>query len=58
MKIHVGISTEQCFAEVINEITEEQFESEGLEADLPLVGNGIYNVKIRLNKDLPNWLPM
>ena len=47
-----------CFGEVINEITEEQFESEGLETDLPPIGNGIYNVKIRLNKDIPNWLPM
>ena len=47
-----------CFGEVLSEITEEQFESEGLDPDLPPVGNGVYNVRMRLKMDLPNWLPM
>ena len=47
-----------CFGEVVSEITEEQFESEGLEPDLPPVGNGTYNVKIKLTRDIPNWIPM
>ena len=47
-----------CFGEVISEITEEQFESKGLEPDLPPVGNGTYNVKIKLSSAIPNWVPM
>ena len=30
-----------CFGEVISEITEEQFENDGLDPDLPPVGNGL-----------------
>ena len=47
-----------CFGEVLLEITEERFESEGLDPELPPVGNGTYNVKMRLNGELPNWIPM
>ena len=47
-----------CFGEVISEITEEQFEMEGLDPKLPPVGNGIYNVKMKITKELPNWIPM
>ena len=43
-----------CFGEVLSEITEERFESEGLDPELPPVGNGTYNVKMKLNGDLPN----
>ena len=47
-----------CFGEVISEKTEEPFESEGLDPELPPIGNGVYNVKMRLKRDLPNWVPM
>ena len=47
-----------CFGEVLSEITGERFETGDLDPDLPPIGNGIYNVKMRLNKDLPNWMPM
>ena len=47
-----------CFGEVISEIAEEPFGNEELEPDLPPVGNGVYIVKMRLSRDLPNWIPM
>ena len=47
-----------CFGEVMSEITEETFECEGLDPDLPPVGNGTYNVRMRLNREIPNWAPM
>ena len=47
-----------CFGEVISEITEEQFDSEGLDPELPPIGNGTYIVKMKLSRDIPNWMPM
>ena len=47
-----------CFGEVLSEISEEPFETEGLDPSLPPIGNGIYLVKMRLAKNLPNWVPM
>ena len=47
-----------CFGEVLSEITEERFDTEGLDPSLAPIGNGTYMVKIRLANDLPNWVPM
>ena len=49
-----------CFGEVLSEITEERFggDDPDLDQTLPPVGNGSYIVKMRLVKDLPNWMPM
>ena len=47
-----------CFGEVLSEITKEQFDSAGLDQDLPPIGNGTYNIRIKLNRDIPNWIPM
>ena len=32
-----------CYGEVLSEITEERFESDGLDPDLPPIGNGTYS---------------
>ena len=37
-----------CFGEVLSEITEERFDTEGLDPSLPPIGNGTYQVKIRI----------
>ena len=47
-----------CFGEVLSEISEEPFESDGLDPDLNPVGNGTYFVRMKLTRDMPNWLPM
>ena len=47
-----------CFGEVLSEITEERFETGDLDPDLPPIGNGTYVVRMKLVKDLPNWVPM
>ena len=47
------------FGEVLTEITEEPFGADDeQEPGLPLVGNGVYMVKMKLTKDIPNWIPM
>ena len=48
------------FGEVLSEIREEKFEDvdDPNLTDLPPVGNGTYLVKMKLKKDLPNWVPM
>ena len=49
------------YGEVISEITEEPFEDEdeqGPEDRLPAIGNGTYLVRMRLKRDMPNWVPM
>ena len=47
------------FGEIISEITEEPYADEGNKDDaMPPVGNGIYNVLMRLSSDLPNWVPV
>ena len=46
------------FGEVLSEISEESFQNDGLDPDLPPVGNGIYLVKMKLTRSLPNWVPM
>ena len=47
-----------CFGEVVSEITEERFDSQGLDPTLPPIGNGTYIVRMKLVKDMPNWVPM
>ena len=49
-----------CFGEVLTEITEERFggDDPDLDPSLPSIGNGTYTVKMRLVKDMPNWMPM
>ena len=47
-----------CFGQVVSEITEEAFDNAGLDPNLPPVGNGTYLVRMKLEKDLPNWVPM
>ena len=46
------------FGEVISEITEEPFDDSGSDPTLPPVGNGTYIVRMKLRRDLPNWIPM
>ena len=48
------------FGEVLSEITEELFEdaTDPECSNLPPIGNGNYLVKMRLTKDLPNWMPI
>ena len=49
------------YGEVISEITEEPFEDDveqGSEDKLPAIGNGTYLVRMRLKRDMPNWVPM
>jgi hypothetical protein len=47
------------FGEIISEITEEPYDEEGHKDDsMPLVGNGTYNILMRLSSDLPNWVPI
>ena len=48
------------FGEVLSEITEEQYEDldDTESRELPPVGNGNYLVTMRLEKDLPNWIPI
>ena len=44
---------------VMYEKTEEPFDEQPDGNDvLPTVGNGAFLVKMRLKKDLPNWVPM
>jgi hypothetical protein len=49
------------YGEVISEITEEPFEDDpeqGSDDKLPTIGNGTYLVKMKLKRDMPNWVPM
>ena len=49
------------YGEVLSEISEEAFEDEtekGAADSLPPVGNGTYLVKMRLKRDITNWLPI
>ena len=49
------------FGEVISEITEEPFEDDdeqGSGEKMPTIGNGTYLVKMKLKRDMPNWVPM
>ena len=48
------------FGEVVSEITEEVYgdQDDPESKDLPPVGNGNYLVKMKLKKELPNWLPI
>ena len=47
-----------CFGDMVSEITVEQFDFEGLDTALRPVGNGTYIVKMKLGRDLPNWVPI
>ena len=49
------------YGEVISEITEEPYEDEDEQEageKLPPIGNGTYQVKMRMKRDMPNWVPM
>ena len=49
------------YGEVLTEITEEPYEDvdEDVSGEkLPPVGNGTYLVKMKLKRDMPNWVPM
>ena len=47
------------FGEVRSDLTEDTHEeSDDSADDLPRVGNGIYSVKMKLSKDMPQFMPM
>ncbi len=46
------------FGEIKSKLTEDVYEeSDDSENDMPL-GNGIYSVKMKIEKDLPQFMPM
>ena len=48
------------FGEVLSEITEELYQDKDdpQSVNLPPVGNGNYRIRMKLRRDIPNWLPM
>ena len=47
------------YGDVISEITEEPYlDADEPEDGLPPIGNGTYLVKMKMRRDMPNWVPM
>jgi hypothetical protein len=53
-----NLTLPQIFGEIKSELTEDvSEESDNSENDMPL-GNGIYSVRMKIKKDMPQFIPM